>query len=94
MFQIGQKVIAIAEWRVDHPLWKGTPIHKDEIHVIRDIKRNGESLFFEGIPTCYAVDGSLCAYGAECFAPYNPPRVVYVAVPESIKESVPETSLS
>lgn len=73
MFHIGQKVIAITEWRVDNKDWVGVPIHKGEIHVIRDIMRNGESLFFEGIPDCYNGFGQLCAYGAECFAPYNPP---------------------
>lgn len=72
MFHVGQKVIRVAEWRIYNSLWRGTPIHKGEVHVIREICEN-DGLKFEGISDCLSTYGQICVYDAVHFAPYNPP---------------------
>lgn len=90
-FKPGDKVIKVVEWACINPHWIGQPIHKGEIHVVRETYVSAcglPGLLFEGIVNPRSPRGQEFGYGESEFAPYNPPRERIVYVAETLRDEV------
>lgn len=98
-FKVGQKVVKIDEWSCSNPLWKGKPIHKGEVNIIRSVSPSYVpgicALSFEGINNPFHTDGRECAYNENEYELVIESRSEFVEVSYTqIKESNPKVSAS
>lgn len=92
MFHKGQKVICIRD-AVDRNYDGKYTIKKDTVLTVRrsvTTISQEEGLMFEEIILPESTHGNEFVYSSVDFAPYNPPRIQYVAVDAVIREKAKE----
>jgi hypothetical protein len=93
-FKPGDKVVCVL-WKITNENWTGEPLIMDKIYTIRENAicsvSGAPKYFLEGIVNApHRITGAEYGYSEKCFAPYQPPRIQYVAVAESLREQVME----